>query len=80
MIRVALDAMGGDSAPAAEVEGAARALADVPGDFVVQLVGRPDVIEAALAAHPDVDRARLHVVPASEVVTMSDKPLEAVRR
>ena len=80
MIRVALDAMGGDTAPAAEVEGAVRALADVPGDFQVQLVGRPDVIEAALAEHPGIDRSRLQVVPASEVVTMTDKPLEAVRR
>ena len=80
MIRVALDAMGGDTAPAAEVGGALRALADLPGDFQVQLVGRPDAIEAALAKHPGVDRSRLQVVAASEVVTMTDKPLEAVRR
>lgn len=80
MIRVALDAMGGDHAPAAEVAGAVQALPELPDDTQVLLVGRPDAIEPELARHPAADRARLVIVPASEVVTMSDKPLEAVRR
>ena len=40
MIRVAVDAMGGDHAPQAEIEGAVRALAKLPATFVIQLVGR----------------------------------------
>ena len=48
MIRVALDAMGGDHAPQAEIEGAIAALETLPGDFTIQLVGRVDVIEAEL--------------------------------
>ena len=48
MIRVALDAMGGDNAPRVEVEGAAQALQDLPAEFRVQLVGRSADIEAAL--------------------------------
>jgi len=77
--RIALDAMGGDNAPRAEVEGAAQALREMPPGIIVQLVGRTAEIEAALAAVPDVDRARLEVVEAPEVVGMAEKPLAAVR-
>ena len=80
MIRVALDAMGGDHAPAAEVEGASFALRDLEGDFVIQLVGRPAAIEAELAKHPEIDRTRIEIVVATDVVTMKDKPLHAVRK
>ena len=51
MIRVAVDAMGGDSAPQAEIAGVVEALAAYPNDFVIQLVGRPDSIEAELTRH-----------------------------
>jgi glycerol-3-phosphate acyltransferase PlsX len=80
VIRVALDAMGGDHAPAAEVEGASLALHELGTDFLVQLVGRTADIERELAKHPEIDRARIEVVPASDVVTMQDKPLHAVRK
>lgn len=80
MIRVALDAMGGDHAPAAEVDGAALALAELPADVSLVLVGRADVIAPHLERHPELDRSRLDVIDAPEIVTMDDKPLEAVRR
>jgi glycerol-3-phosphate acyltransferase PlsX len=80
VIRVALDAMGGDNAPKAEVDGALLALTELPPTFVVQLVGRPDVIEAELARHPGIDRNRLTVHPAEDVIGMEEKPLAAVRR
>lgn len=79
MIRIALDAMGGDHAPHAEVEGVAQALAALPPGFVIQLVGRTADIEAALAKHPAVDRQRLEIVEAPEVVGMGEKPLQAIR-
>lgn len=80
MIRVAIDAMGGDHAPHAEIDGALQALASWPGEFTVQLVGLPEVLEAALAGRDGVDRARLEVVPAASVIGMSEKPLSAVRK
>ncbi len=80
MIRVALDAMGGDSAPRNEIAGAVEALADLPDGFLIQLVGRPDAIDAELRNHPGVDRSRLEVIEASDVIGMSDKPLQAIRR
>ncbi|HUT36088.1 MAG TPA: phosphate acyltransferase PlsX [Planctomycetota bacterium] len=77
-MRIALDAMGADSAPDAEVEGAIRAAPGLKGHEVV-LVG--DEARIAQAA------ARLGGIPsgivvrhASQVVTMDDPPVEAMRR
>jgi phosphate acyltransferase len=80
VIRVAVDAMGGDHAPQAEIEGAVRALAKLPATFTIQLVGQSSVIEAELARHSDADRSRIEVVEAPDVITMADKPLAAIRR
>ncbi len=80
MIRVAVDAMGGDRAPEAEVQGVLAALAELPPTFMVQLVGRPDAIDAELARHPGVDQRRIEIKPASEAIGMAEKPLAAVRK
>ena len=79
MIRVALDAMGGDNAPRVEVEGAVQALREFPPTFRIQLVGRTRDIEAALKPQGAVDRDRLEIVEAPEVVGMGEKPLAAVK-
>jgi len=79
VIRIALDAMGGDNAPDVEVEGAAQAIHELPGDFVVQLVGQTGAIEGALTRHPDADRDRIEVVEAPDVVGMAEKPLAALK-
>jgi glycerol-3-phosphate acyltransferase PlsX len=78
VIRVAVDAMGGDHAPQAEVEGCLQALGENPEAFI-QLVGRPEVIEGELTRHPGADRTRLEIRPASQVIGMAEKPLAAVR-
>ena len=80
MIRIALDAMGGDHAPRAEVEGAIQALSELPAEFVVQLVGRREAIEPELARFPDVDRNRIQLIEAPDVIGMNEKPLAAVRK
>src|SRR5437763_9506157 len=79
MIRIGLDARGGDNAPRVEVEGAVRALRELPPTFRIQLVGRTADIEAALKPHSDVDRKRLDIVEAPEVVGMGEKPLAAIK-
>ncbi len=79
MIRIALDAMGGDNAPRVEVEGAAQALRELPPEFRVQLIGRSADIETALAKTTGADRSRIDVVDAPEVVGMGEKPLAAIR-
>src|SRR5256886_14518465 len=79
MIRIALDAMGSDNAPQVEVEGVAQALTELPAEFLIQLVGRKADIEAALGRVAGVDRSRIEIVDAPEVVGMGDKPLAAIR-
>jgi glycerol-3-phosphate acyltransferase PlsX len=72
--------MGGDTAPQAEIAGVVQALTALPGRFIVQLVGRSEVIKAELANHPDVDHSRLEIHEAAEVIGMAEKPLAAVRK
>ncbi|MGH7583114.1 MAG: phosphate acyltransferase PlsX [Gemmatimonadales bacterium] len=80
MIRVALDAMGGDDAPAALVDGAVLALAQLPADLEITLVGREDAVRAALARHHGTDTSRLRIVHAPDAIGMAEKPLAAVRK
>ncbi len=79
MIRIALDAMGGDNAPRAEIEGVALALRDLPPGIQIQLVGRTADIQAELAKHKDLDASRVQIVEAPEVVGMAEKPLAAIK-
>lgn len=78
MIRIALDAMGGDFAPQVPVEGAIAALDEHPASVVIQLVGKRGAIEAELARH-EAASDRVTVVDAEEVIGMAEKPLQAVR-
>ena len=80
MIRIALDVMGGDDAPAVEIEGVSRALSELEQDVLFQLVGLPAVIEAELAKHPEIDRSRIEIIEATEVIGPADKPLVAIRK
>jgi len=76
-IRVAVDAMGGDRAPAVIVEGVTRAVAASEGKLQVQLYGPEDVIGPVLdlwGAPPEVS-----IVHAPEVIGMGDSPVSAVR-
>jgi glycerol-3-phosphate acyltransferase PlsX len=79
-MRIALDAMGGDLAPAAPVEGALRALAQF-ADVEVVLVGDPRVVERELERHgPSAATAkRFSVHDAPEVVSMEDDPVRAMK-
>ena len=78
MTRIAIDAMGGDHAPAVPVAGAALALGELPGDVAIQLVGEKRSVERELERQP-VDRSRIEIVDAPEVIEMGEKPLQAIR-
>jgi glycerol-3-phosphate acyltransferase PlsX len=71
--------MSGDLGPRVCVPGALAALAAEP-DLELVLVGRPEPIEAELKALPRVDRARVRIAAASQVVGMDEPPREAIRR
>src|SRR5260221_10827285 len=72
--------MGGDHAPGTEVDGVMLALLELPPTFRVQLVGQTAAIEAELRRYPELDRSRLDLIEAPEVIGMAEKPLQAVRR
>jgi glycerol-3-phosphate acyltransferase PlsX len=76
VVRVALDLMGGDHAPAAVVEGALLAVLSEP-DVEVLLVGPTDVADRLIAGRDTTGRIR--PVAASEVVGMDEEPARALR-
>ncbi len=76
--RVAVDAMGGDNAPAELVKGAVEAV-QANGKIQVLLVGQEEVVKRELAAHT-YDPERLTVVNAAEVIETGEPPVHAVRR
>ncbi len=78
-VRIAVDAMGGDNAPAVELEGALAAARASGGRVDVVLVGRTDLIEEELRKH-DRDGVGVSVVHADEVIGMGESPANAVRR
>ncbi len=79
MLPVAIDVMSGDHAPPEYIAGALRALRE-DAALSVLLVGDPALIEPRVAPLPEAVRARIEVVPATEVVAMGDSPREAIRR
>ena len=74
---IALDAMGSDRAPKPEIEGAIHAARNY--DVRVLLVGPEATIKAELDRHPAAARLPLEIVHASEVISMEDKAVQAVR-
>ena len=78
MVKVALDAMGGDNAPGAIVKGAVDALA-ASSDVKVFLVGKEEVIKKELSVY-SYDKNRIEVVNANEVIEMAEPPVMAIRK
>jgi glycerol-3-phosphate acyltransferase PlsX len=78
MIRIAIDAMGGDHAPGHIVDGALAAARHF--DLGVTLVGPAAVLEGELARHIGADRDRVRIVDADAVVGMNESPSAALRR
>lgn len=78
MIRLAIDAMGGDNSPSVVVDGAVAAARHL--NVSLALVGQPEKIEDCLAVHPDWQTVGIEVVPAADVIDMADQPAAALRR
>jgi phosphate acyltransferase len=71
-MRIAVDAMGGDYAPAEIVKGAALAAEAYALD--ISIVGLPQQVQPLLDNHP-----RLQLVPCTQVIGMDEHPAQAVR-
>ncbi len=78
-MKIAVDAMGGDFAPAAIVEGAVLALRDYEDIQELFLVGDEATVHAECTRHGPLD-PRITFVHASQIVTMSDSAVDGVRR
>lgn len=76
-IKVAVDAMGGDYAPAEAVKGAVAAILEKE-NVEVLLVGKQEVLEKELESctYP---KERIRIVPASEVIETGEPPVAAIR-
>ena len=70
--------MGGDFGPHCIVPASISCLAEYPSLHLV-LVGQSELIESLIARHSGVDRARLRVEHADEVIGMDDQPAQALR-
>ncbi|MBR4945211.1 MAG: phosphate acyltransferase PlsX [Peptococcaceae bacterium] len=79
-MKIALDAMGGDHAPQEIVLGGLQALQQYNYIEKLYLVGQIDKIEEVLAAQGNVDRSKIELVEATEVIEMDDHPATAYRR
>lgn len=74
-MRIAIDAMGGDHAPLAIIEGIKQARHEFPNiEFI--LYGDPITIKKHLA---DNEMQQITIVPTTEIIEMNDEPVKAIR-
>lgn len=78
-VKVVVDAMGGDNAPAEPVKAAAAAVEE-RSDIEVILTGNKDVIEKELEKYTSASKERIHVVPTTEVIETAEPPVMAIRK
>jgi len=75
-VKIVLDAMGGDHAPRAVIDGAVQAAREFGMEII--LVGKEDVVRAELGKHPTAGLS-LTVVHAGQVIEMEEHPALAVK-
>ena len=76
-MKIIVDAMGGDNAPQAVVEGAVAAAKEYGVDIV--LVGKQEIVEALVKKNGGELGDKISIVNASEVVDMEDDPTTVLR-
>ncbi|MEO0069147.1 MAG: phosphate acyltransferase PlsX [candidate division WOR-3 bacterium] len=74
-MKIALDAMGSDNAPRAELEAAALALKELP-DITLSIVGKQEMIDETKDRYAD----RVELIPAPEVVGMHEPAPTAIKK
>lgn len=78
MIKIVVDAFGGDNSPSVNVEGTVKALGALE-DLSVVLVGDENKLADELA-NKTYDKNRLTIVHAPDVIDCNDKPTEAIKQ
>ena len=77
LVKVAVDAMGGDNAPQETVKGAVEAVQE-SSSLKVFLVGKEEIIKNELMKY-SYDQDRVEVVNATEEIEMAEPPVMAIR-
>ena len=77
MVKVAVDAMGGDNAPSEIVKGAVEAVEERK-DISVVLVGNQPIVEEELAKY-QYPKEQIEIRHASEVILTEEPPVNAIR-
>lgn len=77
-MKIAVDAMGGDFAPEAIVEGVIQAAAELPEDVAIVLIGKQTIVESLLEKHNARALTSIELVNADDVIDMSEHPTKAL--
>lgn len=77
MIKIIVDAFGGDKSPNVNVNGAIKAL-NLISDLTIILVGDENILKKELE-NKSYDEKRLTILDAKDVITCDDKPTEAIK-
>ena len=77
MIKIVLDAMGGDNAPIETVAGAIKAINNNK-DMHVILSGKADIIKSELAKHK-YNEEQISILDASDIITNDESPTMAIK-
>lgn len=80
MIRIAVDAMGGDHAPEAIVSGTIQAAQQAKGRYELVLVGETQKIEDELKKHREIQHLPISIEHASQIIGMDEAPAMALRK
>jgi phosphate acyltransferase len=76
-MKIALDAMGGDFAPDAVIEGVGLALKELTSDIHIVLTGKTELIKEKLNQF-NISSPSLEIVEAPEVIEMGEHPTKAL--
>ncbi|AEI49087.1 phosphate acyltransferase PlsX [Runella slithyformis] len=76
-MKIGIDAMGGDFAPDAIIEGAVNAASQLPPEIHIVLIGKQDTVNALLKKY-DYQGDQIEIVHAEEVVEMGEHPTKAL--
>jgi glycerol-3-phosphate acyltransferase PlsX len=78
-MRIAIDAMGGDFAPLPNVEGVKLALAELPDDTTILMVGDEEILEKA-SDETELSDPRVEIYHAPDTIAMGVHPTKALSR
>ncbi|MFM8433484.1 MAG: phosphate acyltransferase PlsX [Bacteroidota bacterium] len=78
-MKIGIDILGGDYAPAETMAGALSASKELPADAITVLIGDADAIRSELAKY-DADLSRFEIIDAPEVIGMGEHPTKAIQQ